>query len=71
MLKSQSLAPRPRLSDLKACKAFVEWLETKGVRLVKCERTVFMYHPAEGIYKACDKVDDDLREWSGSAEKRS
>jgi hypothetical protein len=58
-------APLSRLTDLKACKAFVEWLETKRVWLVKCEGTVFTSSPAEDIYKACDKVDDDLVELIG------
>jgi hypothetical protein len=30
MLKNHCPAPPPRLKDLKACKAFIEWLKTKG-----------------------------------------
>jgi hypothetical protein len=65
MLQSHNLnaCPAPsRLLDLKESKAFVEWLKMKGVRMVKCEMTDFIYHPAERIYKAYGKIDDAVRE---------
>jgi hypothetical protein len=66
MLKSHNPNTRPapplRPRDMKVCKASVEWVETTTLRMVKCEGTVFMYHPAEATNKACGKIYDDMRE---------